>query len=90
MASLAALVRDNTTPATASRRFALTLNLNREEYEGGELLFPEYDDYRYKPPTGAAVIFACSLLHEALPVTRGQHFALLSFLLDPANPNADR
>jgi len=82
--------RDNTTPATAGRRFALTLNLNSEEYEGGELLFSEYDDYRYKPPTGAAVIFACSLLHEALPVTRGQRFALLSFLLDPANPNADR
>jgi predicted 2-oxoglutarate/Fe(II)-dependent dioxygenase YbiX len=82
--------RDNTTPATASRRFALTLNLNSEEYEGGELLFPEYDGYRYKPPTGAAVVFACSLLHEALPVTRGQRFALLSFLLDPADANADR
>ena len=82
--------RDNTTPATAGRRFALTLNLNSDEYEGGELLFPEYDDYRYKPPTGAAVVFACSLLHEALPVTRGQRFALLSFLLDPADSKAER
>ena len=82
--------RDNTTPATAGRRFALTLNLNSEEYEGGELLFPEYDGYRYKPSTGAAVVFACSLLHEALPVTRGQRFALLSFLLDPTDTNADR
>ena len=41
-------------------------------------------------PTGAAVVFACSLLHEALPVTRGQRFALLSFLLDPADAKADR
>jgi predicted 2-oxoglutarate/Fe(II)-dependent dioxygenase YbiX len=82
--------RDNTTPATAGRRFALTLNLNSDEYEGGELMFPEYGDYRYKPPMGAAVVFACSLLHEALPVTRGQRFALLSFLLDPADPNAAR
>ena len=82
--------RDNTTPATAGRRFALTLNLNSDEYDGGELMFPEYGDYRYKPPTGAAVVFACSLLHEALPVTRGQRFALLSFLLDPADPNAER
>jgi predicted 2-oxoglutarate/Fe(II)-dependent dioxygenase YbiX len=82
--------RDNTTPATAGRRFALTLNLNSEEYDGGELLFPEYDDYRYKPPTGAAVVFAGSLLHEALPVTRGQRFALLSFLLDPADSKAER
>jgi predicted 2-oxoglutarate/Fe(II)-dependent dioxygenase YbiX len=82
--------RDNTTPATAGRRFALTLNLNSEEYDGGELVFPEYGDYRYKPPAGAAVVFACSLLHEALPVTRGRRFALLSFLLDPPKPNANR
>jgi predicted 2-oxoglutarate/Fe(II)-dependent dioxygenase YbiX len=82
--------RDNTTPATAGRRFALTLNLNSDEYEGGELMFPEYGDHRYKPPAGAAVVFACSLLHEALPVTRGQRFALLSFLLDPADPKAER
>jgi predicted 2-oxoglutarate/Fe(II)-dependent dioxygenase YbiX len=78
--------RDNTTPATAGRRFALTLNLNSDEYDGGELTFPEYGDYRYKPPAGAAVVFSCSLLHEALPVTRGTRFALLSFLLDPAEP----
>jgi predicted 2-oxoglutarate/Fe(II)-dependent dioxygenase YbiX len=82
--------RDNTTPATAGRRFALTLNLNSDEYDGGELMFPEYGDYRYKPPAGAAVVFACSLLHEALPVTRGRRFALLSFLLDPADPGAER
>lgn len=74
--------RDNNAPTTQGRRFALTLNLNSEDYEGGELIFPEYGDYRYKPPTGAAVLFSCSLLHEALPVTRGQRFALLSFLRD--------
>jgi predicted 2-oxoglutarate/Fe(II)-dependent dioxygenase YbiX len=74
--------RDNSTPTTAGRRFALTINLNSDEYDGGELVFPEYGDYRYKPPAGGAVVFACSLLHEALPVTRGQRFALLSFLLD--------
>jgi predicted 2-oxoglutarate/Fe(II)-dependent dioxygenase YbiX len=81
--------RDNQTPATANRRFALTLNLNSDEYEGGELVFPEYGDYRYKPPAGAAVVFSCSLLHEALPVTRGQRFALLSFLLDPTAAGAN-
>ena len=79
--------RDNQTPATASRRFALTLNLNSEEHEGGELIFPEYGDYRYKPATGAAVLFSCSLLHEALPVTAGQRFALLSFLRDAGDPS---
>ncbi|HVZ01023.1 MAG TPA: 2OG-Fe(II) oxygenase [Dongiaceae bacterium] len=72
--------RDNQSPATADRRFALTLNLNTGEYEGGELLFPEYGPYRYNPPTGAAILFSCSLLHEALPVTKGRRFTLLNFL----------
>ena len=74
--------RDNQTPGTADRRFALTLNLNSEDYEGGELVFPEYGEHRYKPPTGGAVLFSCSLLHEALPVTSGRRFALLTFLRD--------
>ena len=79
--------RDNQSPATATRRFALTLNLNSDEYQGGELIFPEYGDYRYKPASGAAVLFSCSLLHEALPVTAGQRFALLSFLRDGGDPS---
>ena len=51
-------------------------------------MFPEYGDYRYKPAAGAAVVFSCSLLHEALPVTRGQRFALLSFMRDLVNTPA--
>ena len=38
--------------------------------------------------SGAAVLFSCSLLHEALPVTAGQRFALLSFLRDAGDPSA--
>ena len=72
--------RDNQSPSTADRRFALTLNLNTGEYEGGELTFPEYGPHRYDPPVGAAILFSCSLLHEALPVTRGRRFTLLNFL----------
>jgi predicted 2-oxoglutarate/Fe(II)-dependent dioxygenase YbiX len=81
--------RDNQTPKTATRRFALTVNLNSDEYEGGELIFPEYGEHRYKPPAGAAVLFSCTLLHEALPVTRGRRFALLSFLRDANDPVTD-
>src|SRR5262249_7700615 len=33
--------RDNTTKGTAHRIFACTINLNEEEYEGGDLRFPE-------------------------------------------------
>lgn len=76
--------RDNTTSGTAHRRFAVTINLNAEDYEGGELRFPEYARRTYKPPTGAAVVFSCSLLHEATPVTKGERFAFLPFLYDEA------
>ena len=72
--------RDNQSPATADRRFALTLNLNTGAYEGGELSFPEYGMHRYDPPTGAAILFSCSLLHEALPVRSGRRFTLLNVL----------
>ena len=63
--------RDNTTPGTAHRRFAVTMNLNAQDYEGGELAFPEFGPRLYKPETGSALVFSCSLLHRALPVTRG-------------------
>jgi peroxiredoxin/predicted 2-oxoglutarate/Fe(II)-dependent dioxygenase YbiX len=73
--------RDNTSPGTARRQFAMSLNLNAGEYEGGFLRFPEYGPDFYMPETGCAVVFSCSLLHEALAVTRGRRFALLSFFL---------
>lgn len=72
--------RDNTTAATAHRSFAVTINLNSEDYEGGELRFPEFGARTYSAPTGGAIVFSCSLLHEALPVTKGERFATLPFL----------
>ena len=75
--------RDNAAPSVAFRQFALSLNLN-DDYDGGHLLFPEYNDRRYRPPAGAGVVFSCSLLHEAAPVTRGQRYCALTFLHDAA------
>lgn len=71
--------RDNNSLSSAHRRFAMTLNLNTEDYEGGHLRFPEYGPHLYRPGTGDAVIFSCSLVHQALPVTAGRRFVLLSF-----------
>jgi len=71
--------RDNLSPSTEHRRFTLSLNLN-EGYEGGHLRFPEYGAYLYRPGAGGAVVFSGSHLHEALPVTRGKRYVLLSFL----------
>ncbi len=77
--------RDNTTRATAHRQFACSINLNAEEFEGGDLRFPEFGRRTYRPPTGGAVIFSCALLHEATPVTRGTRFAFLPFFYDDAS-----
>lgn len=77
--------RDDTTPATAHRKFAVSINLNAEQFEGGDLRFPEFGPQTYRPPTGGAVVFSCSLLHEATPVTQGTRYAFLPFLFDEAS-----
>jgi len=74
--------RDDTTAATAHRAFACSINLNAEEYEGGDLRFPEFGPRTYRAATGGAVIFSCSLLHEATPVTSGRRYAFLPFFYD--------
>ena len=70
--------RDNGAPTTADRAFAVSLNLN-DDFEGGELVFPEYAGIKVSPPAGAAAVFSCSVLHRALPVTRGRRFVLTTF-----------
>lgn len=76
--------RDNTTKGTAHRRFAVSINLNAESHEGGELVFPEFGAARYRPTNGGACVFSCSLLHEARPVTRGKRYVFVPFLYDEA------
>ena len=76
--------RDNETYGTAHRRFAVSINLNSEAFEGGDLRFPEFGPRTYRPPTGGAVVFCCGAMHEATPVTRGRRYAFLPFLYDEA------
>lgn len=73
--------RDNTTKGTAHRRFAVSINLN-DDFEGGEVSFPEFGPRSFKAPVGGAVVFSCSLLHAVLKVTRGRRYAFLPFLYD--------
>ena len=75
--------RDNTTKGTAHRRFAVSINLS-DDFDGGEICFPEYGMRSYKPTPGSAVIFSCSLLHAVTKVTRGRRYAFLPFLYDEA------
>jgi peroxiredoxin len=72
--------RDDSEVISAHRRFAMSINLNSEEFEGGALRFPEYGDQQYRPATGAAIVFSSSILHEALEVRSGRRFVLLAFL----------
>jgi Rps23 Pro-64 3,4-dihydroxylase Tpa1-like proline 4-hydroxylase/peroxiredoxin len=73
--------RDNFDAPLGYRRIAATVHLS-DNYEGGGLRFPEYDDNIYRPTLGSAVAFSCSTLHEALPVTKGERFVLVCFFHD--------
>jgi predicted 2-oxoglutarate/Fe(II)-dependent dioxygenase YbiX/peroxiredoxin len=75
--------RDDVTKGTAHRKFALSINLN-DDFDGGEVSFPEYGPRSFKAPPGGAVIFSCSLLHAVSPVTRGRRYVFLPFLYDDA------
>lgn len=76
--------RDNTTAGTAHRKFAVSLVLNTGEFEGGYVWFPEFGRKLFSPPAGGAVVFSCSLLHEATAVTQGKRYVFLPFLYDDA------
>lgn len=76
--------RDNTSGGTAHRRFAVSINLNADAFDGGDIRFPEYGSRTYRPPTGGAVVFSCSLLHQVTRVTAGRRYAFLPFLYDEA------
>lgn len=71
--------RDNITPDTRHRRFAISINLN-ENYEGGSLIFPEFGPMGYRPPAGGAIVFSGNLLHEATEVISGRRYVVISFL----------
>ena len=74
--------RDNVMAIYAYRRFALSVNLNTGEYEGGVLRFPEYGPDEYRPDRGDALVYSSSLMHEVTPVTAGRRFSLVAHMFD--------
>jgi peroxiredoxin len=76
--------RDNVNAGAAHRRFALTVNLNTD-YDGGDLIFPEFGRRTYRAPPGGAILFSCGALHQVMPVTRGKRYAFLAFLYGEAD-----
>ena len=61
------------------RRLAMSLILN-DDYEGGGIIFPEYNDTVYKPEPLSAVIFPTPLFHQVLEVTGGTRYVIIAFL----------
>lgn len=76
--------RDNINAGAAHRRFAMATNLNTD-YEGGDLMFPEFGRRTYRAPQGGAVVFSCGALHQVTPVTRGKRYAFLAFFYGEAD-----
>jgi predicted 2-oxoglutarate/Fe(II)-dependent dioxygenase YbiX len=75
--------RDNTVAQTRHRRFAVSINLNAD-FDGGDLIFPEYGKRLYRPTLGGALVFSCSIMHAVVPMTRGRRYGCLPFVYDEA------
>jgi cephalosporin hydroxylase/predicted 2-oxoglutarate/Fe(II)-dependent dioxygenase YbiX/peroxiredoxin len=71
--------RDNDNVGAQHRRFAVTINLNKD-FEGGDLVFPEFGRRAYRAPMGGAVVFSCGALHQVTPVAAGRRYAFVAFL----------
>jgi predicted 2-oxoglutarate/Fe(II)-dependent dioxygenase YbiX/peroxiredoxin len=76
--------RDNVNAGAQHRRFAISMNLN-SDYDGCDLVFPEFGRRTYRAPCGGAIVFSCGALHQVTPVTRGRRYAFLAFLYGEAD-----
>jgi peroxiredoxin/predicted 2-oxoglutarate/Fe(II)-dependent dioxygenase YbiX len=76
--------RDNINAGAQHRRFAVSINLNKD-FDGCDLMFPEFGRKVYRAPTAGAVVFSCGALHQVTPVTRGRRYAFLAFLYGEAD-----
>jgi predicted 2-oxoglutarate/Fe(II)-dependent dioxygenase YbiX len=76
--------RDNVNAGAQHRRFAVSINLNKD-YDGCDLLFPEFGRTAYRAPAAGAVVFSCGALHQVTPITRGRRYAFLAFLYGEAD-----
>jgi hypothetical protein len=64
-----------------NRYFSVICYLN-DEFEGGQTWFP-YLNYSAIPERGKAILFPSSYIHCAQPVTRGEKYILISWVIGP-------
>ena len=70
--------RDNVNAGARHRKFAASFNLNGN-YDGCDLLFPEFGRRLYRAPVGGAIVFSTGALHQVTPITRGKRYAFVPF-----------
>lgn len=65
------------------RVLSMLVYLNPQDYEGGETWFPRFD-IKVKPDSPAIVFFPSNYIyeHQAMPVTQGEKFVLVSWMND--------
>lgn len=73
--------RDSSDSEFAGRYFTVLCYLN-DDFQGGGTHFPSLN-YTVKPVAGKAVIFPSQYSHAALPVTKGEKFAFLTWICGP-------
>ncbi len=71
--------RDNVNAGARHRKFAVSINLNRD-YDGCDLIFPEFGRRLYRAPYGGVIVFSTGALHQVTPITRGKRYAFVPFL----------
>lgn len=64
-------------------KFSAVLYLN-EDYEGGEIFFPELD-IKIKPKMGSLVIFPSTHIHSSLEIKSGTKYIATMFIMDINN-----
>jgi predicted 2-oxoglutarate/Fe(II)-dependent dioxygenase YbiX/peroxiredoxin len=70
--------RDNVNAGAQHRQFAASFNLNCD-YDGCDLIFPEFGRRLYRAPQGGAIVFSTGALHQVMPITRGKRYAFVPF-----------
>ena len=65
------------------RRYGFSLALN-DNFSGGGINFPEYNDSIISIKPGSAIVFPGSLFHQVLTIQEGHRWVLISFLFTEA------
>jgi len=79
-------IRAHTDTATAfSKRVISVVAYLNEGYAGGEICFPLLG-VKFRPKAGSVLMFPSDYLHSVSPVSAGERYVFVTFLLAPDSP----